>query len=51
VPLFVRRIALATDFPAAFPYLRLLDFFFDGMKFLPRFRVASRAWGCVCNVA
>jgi hypothetical protein len=28
VPRFFRRIALATVLPAAFPYLRLLPFFF-----------------------
>jgi hypothetical protein len=36
VPLFLRRIALATVFPAALPYLRRLDFFFVGMRFLSK---------------
>jgi hypothetical protein len=31
----LRRIALATVLPAAFPYLRPDDFFFVGMRFPP----------------
>jgi hypothetical protein len=31
VPFFLRRMALATVFPAPLPYLRRLDFFFAGM--------------------
>lgn len=31
VPLFLRRIALSTVLLAAFPYLRLDDFFFPGI--------------------
>ena len=34
VPCFLRRIALATRFPAAFPYLRRLDDFLVGIFFL-----------------
>jgi hypothetical protein len=36
VPRFLRRIALATVLPAAFPYLRPDDFFLVGMRFLLR---------------
>jgi len=34
VPRFLRRIALATDFPAAFPYRRRDDLRFVGMRYL-----------------
>lgn len=34
VPLFSRCIALFTALPAAFPYLRLPDFFFELERFL-----------------
>jgi len=38
VPFFLRRIALATVFPAPLLYLRRLDFFFAGMLHLLIFR-------------
>ena len=38
VPCFLRRIALATRFPAALPYLRRLDVFLVGNILSPRHR-------------
>lgn len=43
VPLFLRRIALATVFPAALLYLRRLDFFFVGMCFLSGYLISDES--------
>lgn len=46
VPRLRRRIALATVLPADFEYLRLEDFFFPGIRFLPKIRGTLRVRGC-----